>query len=120
MNARKSVFLVDDEPMIRLMVADMLEELGYSVVAEAGGIDEAIDLAKAADFDLAILDVNLNGKVIFPVAEIIEARNIPIIFATGYGADGLPAGYRARPTLQKPFQLEALGVSINSVLKTER
>src|SRR6267154_1379536 len=77
-----SVFLVEDEVMIRMMVADMLEELGYSVAAEAGEINEAIRLAQCTEFDLAILDVNVNGKVISPVAELIKARNRPFIFAT--------------------------------------
>ena len=94
-----SVFLVEDEVMIRMMVADMLEELGYSIVAEAGEIDKAIKLARTASFDIAILDVNVNGKLISPVAEVIEARNRPFIFATGYGTDGLPPEYRDRPAL---------------------
>ena len=72
-----SVFLVEDEVMIRMMVADMLEELGFSIAAEAGEINEAIRLAQSAEFDLAILDVNVNGKVISPVAELIKARNRP-------------------------------------------
>ncbi len=106
-----SVFLVEDEVMIRMMVADMLEELGYSVAAEAGEINEAIRLAQCTEFDLAILDVNVNGKVISPVAELIKARNRPFIFATGYGSSGLPEEYRDRPALQKPFQLETLSPS---------
>ena len=105
----RSVFLVEDEVMIRMMVADMLEELGYSVVAEAGDIGEALKLAQSADFDLAILDVNVNGKVISPVADVLAARDRPFIFATGYGSSGLPAEYRDRPALQKPFQIETLG-----------
>ncbi len=105
----RSVFLVEDEVMIRMMVADMLEELGYSVVAEAGDIAEALKLAQSADFDLAILDVNVNGKVISPVADVLAARGRPFIFATGYGSSGLPAEYRDRPALQKPFQIETLG-----------
>jgi CheY-like chemotaxis protein len=112
-----SVFLVEDEVMIRMMVADMLEELGYSVAAEAGEINEAIRLAKSAHFDLAILDVNVNGKVISPVAELIDSRNIPFVFATGYGSSGLPEEYRDRPALQKPFQVETLGRMIEIALK---
>ena len=111
-----SVFLVEDEVMIRMLVADMLEELGYSVAAEAGEINEAIRLAQSAEFDLAILDVNVNGKVISPVAELIKARNRPFIFATGYGSSGLPEEYRDRPALQKPFQLETLARMINAAL----
>jgi CheY-like chemotaxis protein len=83
-----SVFLVEDEVMIRMMVADMLEELGLSLAAEAGNINEATKLAQSADFDIAILDVNVKGKLIWPVAELIKARNRPFIFATGYGASG--------------------------------
>lgn len=112
-----SVFLVEDEVMIRMMVADMLEELGHRVAAEAGEISEAIKLAQTTDFDLAILDVNVNGKVITPVAELVSARNRPFIFATGYGSSGLPEDYRDRPALQKPFQLETLAQMITSTLK---
>ena len=112
-----SVFLVEDEVMIRMMVADMLEELGYRVSAEAGEIGEAVKLAQTADFDFAILDVNVNGKVISPVADLIKARNRPFIFATGYGSSGLPEEYRDRPALQKPFQLETLARMIDATLK---
>jgi CheY-like chemotaxis protein len=111
-----SVFLVEDEVMIRMMVADMLEELGYSVAAEAGDISEAMKLAESADFDLAILDVNVNGKMISPVADLIKARQRPFIFATGYGSSGLPEEYRDRPALQKPFQIETLAKIIDTVM----
>ena len=104
--------------MIRMMVADMLEELGYSVAAEAGEISEALKLAESTDFDLALLDVNVNGKVITPVAELIKAKRRPFIFATGYGSSGLPPEYRDRPALQKPFQLETLAQMIDSTLKS--
>jgi CheY-like chemotaxis protein len=113
-----SVFLVEDEVMIRMMVADMLEELGYRVVAEAGDINEAIRLLQSTDFDFAILDVNVNGKVISPVADLIKARNRPFIFATGYGSSGLPEEYRDRPALQKPFQIETLARVIDNTLKS--
>lgn len=86
----RSVFLVEDEVMIRMMVADMLEELGYKIAAEAGDITEAMRLAQAIEFDIAILDVNVNGKVISPVADVIKAKGCPFIFATGYGSSGLP------------------------------
>ena len=112
-----SVFLVEDEVMIRMMVADMLEELGYRVAAEAGEISEAVKLAQTIDFDFAILDVNVNGKVISPVADLIKARGRPFIFATGYGSSGLPEEYRDRPALQKPFQLETLARMIDATLK---
>jgi DNA-binding response OmpR family regulator len=113
----RSVFLVEDEVMIRMMVADMLEELGYKVAAEAGDITEALRLADATQFDIAILDVNVNGKVISPVADLIKAKGCPFIFATGYGSSGLPEQYRDRPALQKPFQLDALAKTIEAALR---
>lgn len=114
---RRSVLLVEDEVMIRMMVADMLEELGYSVAAEAGDIDEAVRLVQATEFDLAILDVNVNGKVISPVAEAVNLRNRPFVFATGYGVQGLPEKFRDRPALQKPFQMDTLASIIERTLK---
>jgi DNA-binding response OmpR family regulator len=109
------VFLVEDEAMIRMMVADMLEELGHTTAAEAGTLDQALELAQSAEFDLAILDVNLNGKVITPVAELIRARGRPIIFATGYGSEGVPEEFRDLPALQKPYRLEALAAMIDGL-----
>lgn len=117
-STRTSILLVEDEIMIRMMVADMLQELGYVIAGEAGDIDEAVRLVQATDFDIAILDVNVNGKVITPVAELISARNRPFIFATGYGSSGLPPEYRDRPALQKPFQLETLAQVISSTMKS--
>ncbi len=100
-----------------MMVADMLEELGYKVAAEAGDITEAMRLAQATQFDIAILDVNVNGKVITPVAEVVLLRGLPFVFATGYGAQGLPEKFRDRPTIQKPFQIETLARTIEATLK---
>ena len=105
--------------MIRIMVTDMLEELGYRVVAEAGDVEEAAKRARSVDFDLAILDVNVRGKLITPVAELIRARGRPIIFATGYGSEGLPEEFRDFPALSKPFQLETLAAAIDSVIGRE-
>ena len=115
--SRRSVLLVEDEVMIRLLVAVMLEELGYSVAAEAGDIDEAVRLVQATEFDIAILDVNVNGKVISPVAEAVQLRGRPFVFATGYGAQGLPEKFRNSPALQKPFQMATLQRAIEDALK---
>ena len=106
---RKNVLVVEDEIMIRLLLEDMLGELGYTIAAAVGRIDDAVKVAKTGEFDVAILDVNLNGQTVSPVAEVLEARGVPFIFATGYGERGLPERFSNRPTLQKPFQQENLG-----------
>ena len=116
-SSRRSVLLVEDEVMIRMMVADMLDELGYRVAGEAGDIDEAVRLVQSTDFDIAILDVNVNGKVISPVAEAVRLRGRPFVFATGYGSEGLPEKFRDSPVLQKPFQMATLKRAIEDALR---
>jgi len=106
------VLLVEDEIMIRMMVADMIEELGHEVAAEAGDVDRAAQLAQTGLFDLAILDVNLNGKMSFPAADIIMRRRIPLIFASGYALENFPAAFGSAPKLQKPFQIATLAKAI--------
>jgi CheY-like chemotaxis protein len=108
----KRILVVEDEMMIRMLLEGMLDDLGHTVAGEAGAIDEAIALAKKADFDVALLDVNLNGRSITPVVEILIARGLPFVFASGYGEHGVPEPYRGSPTLQKPFQAEALADAI--------
>ena len=105
---RLRVFIVEDEVMIRMLLEDMLADLGYEVTASAGRVQEALPVARDGQFDIAILDVNLNGETVYPVAEILSRRGVPFAFSTGYGDAGLPEAYRSRPTLQKPFQLDGL------------
>jgi CheY-like chemotaxis protein len=112
--AAQRVLLVEDELMIRMLLDGMLTDLGHSIAAEAGGIQQAMELAKEADFDVAILDVNLNGQPITPVVEILIRRGLPFVFATGYGARGVPEAYRNNPTLQKPFQTDALAQALEA------
>jgi CheY-like chemotaxis protein len=116
----KRVLIVEDELMIRMLLADMLGELGYAVAGEAARIDEALAAAKIGDFDLAILDVNLNGESVEPVAVALSAQGCPFIFASGYGARGLPEAFRDRPTLRKPFQMPELSRVLQDALAGKR
>lgn len=111
----KRVLIVEDELMIRMLLEGMLTDLGHTVAAEAGGIDEALALARQVEFDVAVLDVNLNNQSIAPVVEVLIERGVPFIFASGYGQRGVPEPYRQTPTLQKPFQVEALAQAIDAV-----
>lgn len=104
----KNILVVEDEIMIRMLLEDMLGDLGYTVAGAVGRIDDAVKLARTGDFDMAILDVNLAGQTVSPVAEILEERGLPFVFATGYGERGLPEKFMNRPTLQKPFQQDNL------------
>lgn len=112
----RRVLVVEDEYLIRMLFEDMLADLGYEVAAAVGNISEASTLAADGTFDAAILDVNLDGQEIFPVADILGNRQLPFIFVTGYGERALPERYRTRPALQKPFQAEQLKSALDGLL----
>jgi CheY-like chemotaxis protein len=112
------VFLVEDEALIRLMLVEMIEDLGHQIVAEAGSIESALVLAETAAFDIAVLDVNLRGWNVDIVAQAIERRGLPFIFVTGYARSMLPSGFVDKPHLQKPCLLEGLRQEITSALDT--
>lgn len=98
------VLVVEDEMMVSMLIEDMLTELGCVVVGPASRLDEAIDLTKSAEIDCAVLDVNLGGQPIFPLADLLRERGAPFAFATGYGDAGLREADRGSPVLQKPFR----------------
>jgi len=100
------LLVVEDDVLIRMLLADMLGEIGYTVAAEAGSVNEALEATRKADFDLAILDADLEGRSVSPVADALVARDIGFVFVTG--SDHGLFGYRDRPTLKKPFQIDAL------------
>lgn len=102
------VLVVEDEAAISLLLEDMLLELGCEVVGPVGRLGAALEAAAGTDFDVAVLDVNLAGQPIYPVAEALAARNLPFVFSTGYGAGGIDPAYRGRPVLQKPFSQHEL------------
>ncbi|MDO8878093.1 MAG: response regulator [Pseudolabrys sp.] len=112
------ILVVEDEYLIRMLLEDMLADLGHTVAAAVGTIAEAEQLAATGDFDCAVLDVNLDGLEIFPVADILMKRGKPFVFVTGYGEGSLPEAYRDRPALQKPFQAERLEQTLNGLLAT--
>ena len=99
------VLIVDDEALVAMLLEDMLSDLGCETAATAGRVPQALELARdpALAFDVAVLDVNVAGESIAPVAEAVIARGAPVVFATGYGESGVPEAFRGRPTLQKPF-----------------
>lgn len=90
--------------LVSMLVEDMLTEFGCDIVGPAPDLDQALTLANDAELDAAILDVNVGGRQIFPVADQLKARGIPYAFASGYGEAGLVEAHRGAPVLQKPFR----------------
>lgn len=109
------ILIVEDEMTIALMLEDMVVDLGHKPAALAMRLPQALQMAETEDVDLAILDVNLDGRMSFPVAEVLQRRGVPFFFATGYGSGGIEASYRDRLVIQKPFSLEDLGRAIDKV-----
>jgi CheY-like chemotaxis protein len=97
------ILVVEDEAMIAMLIEDMLEELGHRVIASVASLAVARDMAARAELDLAVLDVNVAGELIFPVANVLQERDIPFLFSTGYGAAGLSAEFLGCEVLTKPF-----------------
>lgn len=110
------ILVVEDQYLIRMMLEDMLVDLGHDIAAAVGTMAEASDHARNGDFHVAILDVNVDGEQIFPVADIIAERGLPFAFLTGYSESSLPDAYRGCPTLLKPFQAAQLATTIAGLL----
>lgn len=85
------------------------------MIAQTASIGDAEPLARSAWFDLAILDINVGGRSIHPIALIMEQRGIPLLFATGYRSSGLPTPFNERPILRKPFAAQELGRAIDAL-----
>ncbi len=112
------LLLVEDEAMVAMMVEDLLADLGCVVVDVAGTLSRGLALASDAGLpiDGAILDVNLGGEKVYPVAEALAARGIPFIFATGYGIAGISETFSHVPALAKPYEQRALERMLTSAL----
>ena len=116
-NGGLRVLVVEDEVMISTLVEDMVTELGHSVAAHAASVEEAAGLAEGGDFDVALLDVNLQGQTVESVAATLARRGKPFVFTTGYGERVIPPEFKDRPLLPKPYQIEQLGEILSSVVK---
>jgi CheY-like chemotaxis protein len=111
-----STLLVEDETLIRMMLAQIVEELGHLVVSEAANIEAAMSLAETQSFDLALLDINIAGSVVTPVVHILDKRGIPIILVSGYSNQTIPAELRGRLLVEKPFSQDTLVSAINRAI----
>jgi CheY-like chemotaxis protein len=102
------ILVVEDEPLVAMNLCKSLGELGFSVVGPFSTLAKAAAAAVEMEFDAALLDVNLRGETVYPVADILASRNIPFAFITGYGTSALTSKYANAPVLQKPVDQQAL------------
>ncbi|HYG27050.1 MAG TPA: response regulator [Caulobacteraceae bacterium] len=115
--AGRRVLVVEDESLVAMLLETILEDMGCVPVGPASTVDEGLRMAAADEpLDAALLDVNVAGKQVFPIAEALQARGVPFVFSTGYGEGGLPDEWRGQPTLQKPFTEAAVRDALMSAM----
>jgi len=112
------VLVVEDEYFVAILIEEILESAGCIVMGPIPRLPEALDAVDHHDCDVAVLDVNLAGERIDPVADALSERHVPFLFVTGYGATALPSEHAERPHIGKPFRTNELLGAVSSVVKT--
>jgi DNA-binding response OmpR family regulator len=102
------VLVVEDEPLVGMNLSKSLTELGFDVVGPYSTLAQAAEAAVEEEIDAALLDVNLSGDAVYPVADILASKSVPFAFITGYATDTLSGKYANFPVLQKPVDHESL------------
>ena len=110
------VFVAEDEFHVLQLMETMLAELGCTVCDSVATVTAALTRAAATEAEVAVLDVNLRGKAIFPVARLLLGRGIPVVFSTGYGVAGIEAEWKNCPVIQKPFPIERLEEALKRLM----
>lgn len=109
MSTPRRILVVEDEPLISMMIEDFLDMLGHDVAGIADCVDSAIAVIAAGGLDAAILDINLrDGETSWPVADLLAEKEIPFVLATGGSTDSIAGHHRGRPRLTKPFTMDGV------------
>jgi CheY-like chemotaxis protein len=117
MSAERSILIVEDEPLIAMMLEDFLDSLGHKVVATCDTVEDALAQVERGGFDVAIIDVQLrDGKNIWPVADALAQQDIPFIVATGGHVEPPPAAHADAPVLSKPYTIDSIEPAIDKAL----
>jgi two-component SAPR family response regulator len=112
------VLVVEDDFLVSLLVEDVLKSAGCVVLGPVPRLADALDAAANTCCDVALLDINLGGKWVYPVAGVLFARGVPFIFVTGYGGDAIPHQYAGQPRIAKPFSAEQLSRAVSSAIES--
>lgn len=113
------ILVVEDEALISILIEEALQGLGCDTVGPVPSIPEAMALAENEEIAAAVLDVNVGGEPVYPVASVLKRRGIPFVFVTGYQRDQLPTHHGDAPMLEKPFGDSMLAAAIRSLIHAE-
>lgn len=113
------ILVVEDEIFILMMIEDMLSDLGCSSVVSASSVGKALTLVAGQKFDVAMLDMNLNGSDSGAVAEALEKHGVPFVYCTGNRAGNDAKGDLDRPVLRKPFSIEDLTAALSRLIQND-
>ncbi len=113
--AGRRILVVEDETLIAIDIENILKSAGYEVVGPVAKLEMALQIARIETFDAAILDVNIRGGRVFPVAEVLLARGVPFVLASGYGTWALPETLQGQARLIKPFRSEDVLEAVRAI-----
>jgi len=113
----RKILIVEDEFFVALAVEEALQDIGCVTVGPISDLSEAMKAARREVLDAAVLDINLDGVMVYPLAEELMARGIPFVFATGYSGGDLPIPFRDAPRIQKPFHAHTLQAVIRRIVR---
>jgi CheY-like chemotaxis protein len=113
----RSILIVEDEPLISMMLEDFLDSLGHNIVGTCESVPDALARVEERDFEVAILDVNLKGERIWPVADRLIELGVPYILATGGHIEPPPAAHASAPVLSKPFTIDAIEPALDEACR---
>ncbi|GAA4719356.1 response regulator [Sphingomonas lutea] len=114
MSAGRSILIVEDEPLIAMMLEDFLDSLGHTISGSCDTVQCALEEVEKGGFDLAILDVNLKGENVWPVASALRARKVPFVIATGGHVDPPPPEFNDAPVIEKPYTVDRVTPAIEA------
>jgi CheY-like chemotaxis protein len=115
MTIHRSILIVEDEPLVAMLLVDFLEELGYAVAAQASSVEDGLARLKDTNFDVAILDVNLRGQPVWPIADTLQKQGRPFVLATGYDGNQTKGRYPQAGILAKPYDLQSLRQTLETL-----
>jgi CheY-like chemotaxis protein len=111
----RRILVVEDSPVVGPFTADLLGELGCEVVGPAPNMAAARELVEAGEFDAALMDIHIRGERVFPLCEMLEAKDLPFVFTSGYADRNMPEKWEGRPRVQKPYTLDQIEKALSAL-----